>query len=178
MSIDPVAAYAAVVATGALGWQVYLSLKERKNRLDERKGSLDIDVSTEWRADDNKLLCATLVNRNDYSVRPDLVKIGTRPTDGNESGHNGYPIQTVIMPAETAGPNREIPAHDSLRFVWHAAELSRILHDMPFQPGYVVTITIINSLGHEYSASVEIEDSRRFYPPYEVPESIPPVTGA
>lgn len=47
MSIDPVAAYAAVVATGALGWQVYLSLKERKNRIDERKGSLDIDVSTE-----------------------------------------------------------------------------------------------------------------------------------
>jgi cytoskeletal protein RodZ len=50
MSIDLVAVYAAVVATGALSWQVYQSLSERKGRLDERKGSLDIDLSTEWRA--------------------------------------------------------------------------------------------------------------------------------
>ena len=77
MSIDLVAVYAAVVATGALSWQVYQSLSDRKSRLTERKGSLDIDLSTEWRADDNKLLCATFVNRNDYSVRLNLVKIGT-----------------------------------------------------------------------------------------------------
>jgi len=169
-----VAVYAAVVATGALSWQVYQSLSERKSRLDERKGSLGIDLSTEWRADDNKLLCATFVNRNDYSVRLDLVKIGTGPTGGIKLGQSIYPMEYIIMLAEEAGITREIPAHDSLRFVWHAAELGNLLRDIPFQPGYVLMVAIINSLGHEYSASIEIEDSRRFYPPYEIPESIPP----
>lgn len=178
MSIDPVAVYAAVVATGALGWQVYQSLSDRKSRLDERKGRLDIDLSTEWRADDNKLLCATFVNRNDYSVRLDLLKIRIEPTDANKAGQSTYTIQTINMLAEMAGLAREIPAHDSLRFVWNAAELSEILHDIPFQPGYIVTVVIFNSLGHEYSASIEIEDSRCFYPSYKPSEPIPPGTGA
>jgi hypothetical protein len=80
------------------------------------------------------------------------------------------------MAAEEAGITREIPAHDSLRFVWHATEFGNLLRDIPFQPGYVLMIAIINSLGHQCSASIEIEDSRRFYPPYEIPESITPET--
>jgi hypothetical protein len=177
MSIDPVAVYAAVVATGALGWQVYQSCSERKSRLGERKGSLDIDLSTEWRADDNRLLCATLVNRNDYPVRLDLFKIGTEPTDINKLGQRTYTSDYVFMPAKKSGLAAEVPAHDSLRFVWHAAELGKLLRDIPFRPGYVVMVAVINSLGHEYSASTDIQDSRRFYPPYEIPEPVTPEAG-
>jgi hypothetical protein len=175
MSIDPVAVYAAVVATGALSWQVYQYRSERKSRLDERKGSLDIDLSTEWRADDNKLLCATFVNRNDYPVRPDLFEIGIEPTDVNKLGQHDY--TGVIMPATKAGLAAEIPAHDSLRIVWHAAELAKLLHDIPFRPGYTVRVVVINSLGHQYSASTDIEDSRRFYPPYEIRKPVTPEAG-
>jgi hypothetical protein len=185
MKIDPVAVYAAVVATGALGWQVYWQvnlsrserqskLDERKSRLDERKGRLDIDLLTEWRADDNKLLCATFVNRNDYPVRFDLFKIGTEPADVNKLGQRTY--TGIAMSAEGTGLATEVRAHDSLRYRWHAAELGKLLRDIPFRPGYAVTLSVINSLGHEHSASTEIEDSRRFYPPYEIPEPVTPET--
>ena len=92
-------------------------------------------------------------------------------------GQSIYPIKYIFMRAEEAGLTSEIPAHDSLRFVWHAAKLGNLLRDIAFEPGYVLTVAIVNSLGYQYSASTEIEDSRRFYPPYEIPESIRPETG-
>ena len=175
MSIDPVAVYAAVVATGALGWQVYQSRSEWKGKLAERKGSLEVHLSTEWRADDNKFLCAIFVNRNNYSVRLDLFEIGTEATGGNKLGRRTYTC--AMMPAKKGGLAAEVAAHDSLRIVWHAQELGKLLRDIPFRPGYAVTVAVINSLGHEYSAFTDIEDSRRFYLPYEVPEPVTPQAG-
>jgi hypothetical protein len=64
-----------------------------------------------------------------------------------------------------------------MRFVWHAAALDGLLPGIPFRPGYAVRVVVINSLGHKYSASTDIEDSRRFYPPYEIPKPVTPETG-
>jgi hypothetical protein len=52
------AGYAAVVASLALGWQVYQWRASRR-------GSLDVDVAAYWRADDDITLFATFTNRND-----------------------------------------------------------------------------------------------------------------
>ena len=175
MSIDPVAAYAAVVATGALGWQVYQWRLERRGKLDERKGELDLELSTNWRAHDNKLLYANFINRNDYPVRLDMLKVGTVPTTVfmQSTGGAVYIAVTSIMPAEKSGlPTSVVPAHDSLVHRWHAVDLRALLGDAEFRPGYVVTVEARNSLGHWYSAATEIEDSRRHYPPNPVQDEL------
>jgi hypothetical protein len=143
MSIDPVAVYAAVVATGALGWQVYQWRSDRQGKLDERKSELDVKLGAEWHSDDDRLMYVNFVNSNDYPVRLTELRIGTEPTETflRTAPLGAYGSVAFYTSPERLGlPTSLVPAHDSLTHRWHAAELDEMLGDMEFRPGYAATV--------------------------------------
>jgi hypothetical protein len=152
MSIDPVAVYAAVVATGALGWQVY-------QWRSERRGKLDVTLSAQWQDDDHKFLNLTLRNTNDYPVRLQLVRLRTLPlgTRGDDVANPGAAWTPRYLDGEAA----EVRAHDNLFLTLDACDLAE-KQVANFRPGYIATVLVKNTLGNAYAASAPIVEG--FFP--------------
>lgn len=151
MTIDPVAAYAAVVATAALGWQVY-------QWRSERRGSLSVWMVAHWWAstdhdDEAWSLNGVITNRNDYPVRLDGLSLLTAPP-GRETKRV---IGPVHRPGEMGLPD-EIPARANARFDWPKSELERMLLGLPFRPGDTVKLIVVNSLFHDFSITATVLD--------------------
>lgn len=151
MAIDPVAVYAAVVATGALGWQVY------KWRLD-RAGRLDVALHQSWVSEQNPFVLGSVYNSNDYAVKLDRFAVTIsreKPRGvprrglrwGNYSESMGYSLSL-----EAVGLPPEIPAHDSVGFHFDGKAKWSLCR------GDRVTVTVVNSLHHEFSAGASVRE--------------------
>jgi hypothetical protein len=146
MSIDPVAIYAAVVATGALGWQVYQWRSDRSGRL-EVTVSAGADATRAY-------LIVTIYNSNGYPVRLDSVRFLTTALDG--STPEG--VDNLSFKPYLADIPDTVPAHDSVSFIWDEPQLERHLPGMVFDPAYSLTVTVTTSLDRSYSATAPIDD--------------------
>ena len=157
MNVDPVAVYAAVVATGTLGWEVY-------SWRSQRKGTLEVIMVARWRDKDNAWLDGRITNANDYAVKLFYISAGTANAPGIMRSTFAKIKIKIKMKFWAAGPfgtnlvdlPSEVPAHDSVGFQWNASTLSSLLGSMPFKPGYVMWITVGNSLNRESSAMATI----------------------
>jgi hypothetical protein len=137
--IDPVAVYAAIVATGALGWQVW-------QWRSERRGKLDVGLKVVHHLADvgKPSLFVTVVNSNDYPVRISGIKLWVTQAGG---AHLRYP--RLFAWVRTAGS--EVPAHDSLSLEVHSGE-----HGLALPRGHFARIAVKNSLGGEFRALVQL----------------------
>jgi hypothetical protein len=157
MSIDPVAVYAAVVATAALGWQVY-------QWRSERRGKLRLDVWAHWwrgtdEDDEAWMVWGTIVNRNDYPVGLRRIGLVTTPSKKDSRRRLG----PTKSPEELGLPD-EIPARSSAHFEWEKTDLERKLHGMSFRPGDTLKLTVVNSLYELSSASAQVLDRSGVFP--------------
>ncbi len=133
--IDPVAVYAAVVATVALGWEVW---RWRSSR----RGRLVIKVRPEWQEHNEALLQVTFINRNDYPVKMLVVLIGAGPRGSRRLRRKCRSFGSGRIP----DLRWEVPPHDSVRAYWGRPVLGNLLGDMPFKPGCGVTVGAVTSL--------------------------------
>lgn len=154
------AIYAAVVATGSLGWQVYRWQSDRKGRLNVSvSANYWVGIPLWGRIMGN--LFGTIINTNDYPVRLDFLRLTTKRarTRWIRSRH------TFRLSPEDVGLPPEVPAHDSVSFhldewnyFWPSHIRKRDLNHFRFEPGYVVELTVKNSLGRFSRASASILD--------------------
>jgi hypothetical protein len=131
---DVGAVYAAVVATGALGWQVYQSWLRRAGRLVVARV-----VGHAYRARaDTVRVEGTIYNSNDYPVKLDHLemKVWTRV----QARSFDVRLSTWLPPA-AAGLPTEIAPRDSVKF--QAQDNFPSLRD-----GGYVPVTVWNNLRH------------------------------
>lgn len=151
---DLVAVYAAVVATGALGWQVY------QWRLD-RNAALEISIHLDK---DRTFINGTIRNNNDYPVK--ILGVGVSIVQADRNPRSTRPTRTLMvqkvtlrvgfrsmgldfhgtlpvkqMTAEEAGVPDVIQAHEGVRF---RGEMPKL------EPGYIVRVGVMSSLGRVY----------------------------
>lgn len=162
---DVVAGYAAVVATGALGWQVY---QWRSGRA----GRLDLTVKCSWRGRNNPYVEGTIYNINDYRVRLD----GLTLTVYAERKNPRFGASVMLTPEEAGLPG-EVPAHDGVTFkvegkqvpggmpqVWVSKDRYRADRRQPVRTGHYLRATVVTSLHHRFSAGVEFTE---YHPTFE-----------
>jgi hypothetical protein len=165
MAIDWVAVYAAVVSTGALGWQVQQWRSDHTGRLDVEVAASHSEGIVNG-APPGTQVSVEIVNSNDYVVKLLWVTVHVIPPDGRyrEGPKNGRyrgprgwarpgePI-SLAMPASEPGnalPG-EVPAHDSVRWTWNRDALYALSNSigaahLTAGPGDLVIVTIKTSL--------------------------------
>jgi hypothetical protein len=155
MSIDPVAVYAAVVATGALGWQVYQWRYERKGKL-----RLGIMATT---CDGMVTIQVMIANPNAYAVRLEHVAVCAMPADDSfDLADKDLVFGRRVKAAEARLPAIEVPEHDSLRWTWEQQDLDALFPGMRFLPGGEVKLFVATTLGFGYESelvTVERQDA-------------------
>jgi hypothetical protein len=146
MSIDPVAVYAAVVATGALGWQVYQWRYERRGKL-----RVGLRITS---CDGKATMKAMIANPNSYAVRLEHITIGALPDDDNFPAEKDLVVGRRVMAAEARLPAIEVPAHDSLHWTWEQQDVDALFPRMRFLPGGDVQLSVKTTLGFRYQSEL------------------------
>jgi hypothetical protein len=150
---DAVAVYAAVVATGALGWQVY---QWRYDRL----GRLALWVRSGWRDEHDPYVEGTISNSNDFPVRLLALHFHVNPLHGSTARYQ------VSLTPERAGLPREVPAHDSVAF--HVDGKNQMIGSMgpewiSLRSGTSVRVTVVTSLHRRFTAGLMLAE---YEPPF------------
>jgi hypothetical protein len=103
---DVVAVYAAVVATGALGWQIY-------QRRADREGRLVVSLNRPRAAGG---LHGRISNSNDYPVKVTDLRVRLYTAKRMDPDRLFVPPHHVRVSLEEAALPSEVPAHDSVTF--------------------------------------------------------------
>jgi hypothetical protein len=111
-----VAIYAAVVASGALGWNVFAWLAARRDARRREQTRLDVLVPAQVLGDGALGLIGRLVNRSDHDVQVESISLWNGWNDERDRGELGWYAGTSPGVAIDQGLPAEVRAKDGYRF--------------------------------------------------------------
>jgi hypothetical protein len=169
MSFDPVAdgvaAYAALVATGAAAWQVLQWRDNRRQHQRERAGELTVTV-TAWTAPlplGGRYVGGEIINNNDFAVRLSDMKIRSAPPVSFVYEHpeviasyEDFSFEMFFSP-DRAGLPWELSAHNGYRWKFGEVDFEEIAPGMRFDEHFVVTVSVRTTVGGYYTGTYTVQ---------------------
>jgi hypothetical protein len=168
MSADPVAdgvaAYAALVATGAAAWQVIQWRGNRRQHQRERAGELTVTV-TAWTAPlalGGRCVEGEIINNNDFAVRLSDMKIRSAPPAVFFHEHPEVVVSwgdfsfEMFFPPDRAGLPWELTAHNGYRWKFGEVDFEDFAPRMRFDEHFVVTVSVRTTVGGYYTGTYTV----------------------